>query len=158
MLEPDDRRSSWWPYAHPPIGTCVAGCPSYGRCHCGCSDRPKHSAQTFDRGHRTRGEPSVFCAGHHSRIFPRNAGHWSKNGVPVERVRPLLAWLHERHGTWQAVAELLRMPMSTVKGYANNRNRRRIPPEAAQRISELVLAHRKHRSWLDQWETEPGHR
>ena len=89
-------------------------------------------------------------------MFPRHAGHWSKNGVPVERVRPLLSWLHERHGTWNTVAELLRMPVGTIKGYANNTKRRRVPPEAAGRILRLVLAHRKKGWQLDQWESEPG--
>ena len=89
-------------------------------------------------------------------MFPRFAGHWSKNGVPVERVRPLLSWLHERHGTWKAVAGLLRMPVGTIKGYANNTKRRRVPPEAAGRILHLVLAHRRKGWQLDQWETEPG--
>jgi hypothetical protein len=75
----------------------------------------------------------------------------------VDRIRPLLAWLHQRHGTWNEVALLLRMPMSTIKGYANNSRRKRIPPESARRIQQLVLAHRpKATSLLDQWEHEPG--
>ena len=146
-----------WQYRHPPLGTCDKQCRSYGVCHCGCGERTRRSAETFRRGRRVRGEPYVFCSGHHSRVFPReHGGHWSKNGVPVERVRPLLAWLHERHGTWQGVAELLRIPADTIKGYANNRNRRRVPPDSARRIQQVVLAHRKRRSWLDQWETEPS--
>jgi hypothetical protein len=74
----------------------------------------------------------------------------------VERVRPLLVWLHERHGTWRAVADLLRIPVGTIKGYANNRRRVRVPPESARRIQQLVLAHRRRRTLLDAWETEPG--
>jgi len=147
-----------WEFDHPPMGTCTPGCSSYGRCHCGCRERPKHSALTFQRGHRVRDEPYVFRPGHHARVFPRHAGHWSKKGVPVERVRPLLAWLHEHHGTWQEVAQLLRMPVGTIKGYANNRKRLRVPPEAAHRILQLVLAHRKRRSWLNEWEVEPSTR
>jgi hypothetical protein len=147
-----------WRFQHPPIGTCVNVCPSYGECHCGCGQYPQRSSVTFEKGYRVEGEPYVFRSGHHIRVFPRHAGHWSKNGVPVEKVRPLLAWLHKRHGTWEAVAELLRMPVGTVKGYANNSKRRRVPPESARRIQELVLAHRKRRSWLDQWEIEPSAR
>lgn len=145
-----------WPFLHEPAGTCVPGCPRYGRCHCGCPERPRRSAVTFKRGRRVAGRPYVFCSGHHIRVFPRHAGHWSKNGIPVEKVRPLLAWLHERHGTWQDVAELLRMPVGTIKGYANNKKRRRVPPEAARRIQQLVLLHRPKGSHLDQWETKPG--
>jgi hypothetical protein len=100
----------------------------------------------------------VFLAGHHARVFKRTDGSWSKTGVPVDRVRPLLAWLHERHRTWDAVAALLRMPTSTIKGYANNKQRRSVPPDAAKRIQALVLAHRKRGSALDRWETEPGFR
>lgn len=104
-----------------------------------------------------RGRPYTFRAGHQARVLLRHGGgHWSKRGVPVARIQPLLAWLHERHGTWQEVAVLLRMPMSTIKGYANNAHRRRVPPEAAYRIQQLVLAHRRRESVLDQWECEPG--
>jgi hypothetical protein len=113
---------------------------------------------TFQRANRVKGRPFVFRAGHHTRVVPRKGGVWSRNGIPVDRVRPLLVWLHERHGTWSEVAMLLRMPASTIKGYVNNSRRKRIPPEAARRIQQLVLAHRHRGSSLDQWETEPGFR
>ncbi len=145
-----------WPFVHAPRGTCIPGCELYGSCHCGCGDAAKLVTLTYERGLRVRGRPSVFRAGHHARVFPRQAGHWSKRGVPVERIRPLLAWLHERHGTWRVVAELAQIPIGTLKGYANNRVRRNIPPEAARRIQRLVLAHRDRPSLLDQWETKPG--
>jgi hypothetical protein len=51
---------------------------------------------------------------------------------------------------------MLDIPISTVKGYANNRRRRRVPPESARRIQKLVMLHRRRGGWLDQWETEPG--
>jgi hypothetical protein len=147
-----------WPYMHPPKGTCVPGCQRYGLCHCGCARRPRVSQVTFAPEHRYADRPFVFVSGHHARVFRRLGAPWSKSGVPVESVRPLLAWLHTRHGTWDAVAELLGIPTSTIKGYANNRKRRSVPPEAARRIQRLVLAHRKRGTLLDRWETEPGFR
>ncbi|MEX0991436.1 MAG: hypothetical protein WD004_04105 [Actinomycetota bacterium] len=109
---------------------------------------------TFQRGHRYAGEPYVFRSGHHARVFPRQAGVWSRRGVEVERVRPLLAWLHERYGDWRTVAMLLDMPVSTLKGHANNSKRKRVPPDTAARIQRLVLSHRRGRSWIDQWEVD----
>jgi hypothetical protein len=153
------RTKTWWPFDHPPAGTCVPDCRLYGRCHCGCGELPTRSVATVAEARRVRGRPYTFRSGHQARVLPRHGGgNWSKHGVPVGRVRPLLQWLHERHGTWDEVAELLRMPKSTIKGYANNARRRRVPPEAARRIQQLVLAHRKRRSVLDQWESEPGMR
>jgi hypothetical protein len=157
-IERLERTRAWWGYSHPALGTCTPGCRSYGRCHCGCGEFPSRATTTFQRRWRVKGEPYVFRAGHHSRVILRSGGHWSRRGIPVERVRPLLVWLHHRHGTWQAVADLLRMPVGTVKGYANNARRRRVPPTAARRIQQLILAHRTRGSVLDQWETEPGPR
>jgi hypothetical protein len=81
---------------------------------------------------------------------------WSRRGVEVERVRPLLFWLREQHGSMRAVALLLRMPEATIRGYVYNRRRKRVPPDAARTIVRLVLAHRKARSPLDTWEELPG--
>jgi hypothetical protein len=150
------RTKTWWGYAHPPAGTCTPGCPMYRRCHCGCGGSPTISPATFEPKSRVKGRPYVFRCGHQARVLVRGGGHWSARGIPVEKVRPLLAWLHDRHGTWGKVAMLLRMPVSTVKGYANNSRRRRVPPEAARRIQQLVLTHRARGTALDQWETVPG--
>jgi hypothetical protein len=153
------RTGAWWAFEHPRSGTCTPGCHLYGRCHCGCGEQPTISAATIERENRVRGRPYAFRQGHGARVRLRGGGgHWSRRGVPVDRVRPLLTWLHERHGTWEAVAILLRIPTSTVRGYANNTRRRRVPPESAHRIQQLVLAHRPPRSLLDRWETEPGMR
>jgi hypothetical protein len=152
------RTRTWWPFDHPPGGTCVPDCRSYGRCHCGCGESPTWSPATVEDAGRIRGRPYTFRCGHQARVLLNaGGGAWSKHGIPVGQVRPLLKWLHERHGSWDQVAILLRIPMSTIKGYANNAQRRRVPPEAARRIQQLVLAHRK-RSVLDQWESEPGMR
>lgn len=147
----------WWGFDHPPVGTCTPGCRLYGRCHCGCGEQPTVAPANFQRASRVKGRPYAFRQGHQARIVARQGGIWSRRGVPVERVRPLLEWLHQRHGTWREVGVLLRMPTSTIKGHANNRRRKRVPPEAAKRIQELVLAHRpRARSLLDRWESEPG--
>jgi hypothetical protein len=116
------------------------------------------SVATVASDSRVQGRPFALCRGHQARVLNRGGGHWTRRGVPVGKVRPLLAWLHQRHGTWNEVAALLRMSTSTIKGYANNTRRRNVPPEAARRIQQLVVAHRPHRSVLDQWETVPGRR
>lgn len=152
------RTKVWWGYTHPPTGTCTPGCRLYGRCHCGCGEPPSLSVATVVMESRVQGRPFAFRRGHQARVLVRGGGHWSRRGIPVCKVRPLLAWLHQRHGTWDEVAALLRMSTSTIKGYANNTRRRRVPPEAARRIQQLVMAHRPRRSVLDQWETEPGWR
>jgi hypothetical protein len=152
------RTKTWWPFTHPPAGTCVPDCRLYARCHCGCGEHPTWSPATVEEAKRIRGRPYTFRAGHQARVLLHQGGGWSRQGVPVEQVRPLLEWLHERHGKWDEVATLLRMPRSTIKGYANNARRQRVPPEAAKRIQQLVMAHRKRGSVLDQWESEPGMR
>jgi hypothetical protein len=74
----------------------------------------------------------------------------------VERVRPLIRWLRVQHGSVRAVAELLSMPESTLRGYLYNAKRKRVPPEAAQRIVALTLAHRRQTRPLELWEEIPG--
>ena len=154
LLEPCSNDA--WPFLHPPRGTCVPACPSYGRCHCGCGALPKRSRATHPATCRSKGRPFTFVSGHQARVLPARAGTWSRNGVAVEKVRPLLFWLRERHGTMRDVAELLQIPESTVRGYVYNRNRKRVPPESARRIANLVLAHRRRGGPLDLWEETPG--
>lgn len=150
---------SVWPFPHLPRGTCVPGCPSFGRCHCGCGAHPKRSGVTFASGFREAGRPFTFVPGHQLRVRHPRAGGWSKSGVPVDKIRPLVFWLREKHGSIRAVAELLRIPESTLRGYVYNTKRKRVPPEAARKVVTLVLAHRdpRHRA-LDVWEEEPGFR
>ncbi len=105
LAELADTRPGWG-YPHAPRGTCLLGCPSYGWCHCGCGTRPKQSEVTYATGSRYRGRPYVFVPGHHLRVVHPRAGMWSKNGVAVEKVRPLVFWLRERHGTMRAVADM----------------------------------------------------
>jgi hypothetical protein len=105
---------------------------------------------------RHAGHPFTFVPGHQLRVVHPRAGMWSKQGVPVERVRPLIRWLRVQHGSVRAVAEMLNMPESTLRGYLYNAKRKRVPPEAAQRIVALTLAHRKHTRPLELWEEVPG--
>jgi hypothetical protein len=107
---------------------------------------------------RVKGRPFTFVSGHQARVRHPRAGIWSRNGVPVETVRPFLLWLRERHGSIRAVAELLGMPEGTVRGYVYNRKRKRVPPRPARRIVDLVLAHRSRGGPLDLWEEQPGFR
>ena len=123
--------SARWGFPHPTRGTCIVGCRSYGHCHCGCGGRPKRSEVTYVTGSRYRGRPYVFLSGHHLRVVHPRAGTWSKNGVPIERIRPLILWLRERHGSMRAVAELLAMPESTLRGHVYNTKRKRVPPATA---------------------------
>jgi hypothetical protein len=102
------------------------------------------------------GRPFTFVPGHRLRIVHPRSGIWSKKGVPVEKIRPLLFWLRERHGSMRAVAVLLQIPESTMRGYVYNTKRKRVPPHAARRIVEVVLAHRKAIRPLDMWEEQPG--
>ena len=149
--------SARWGFPHPTRGTCIVGCRSYGHCHCGCGGRPKRSEVTYVTGSRYRGRPYVFLSGHHLRVVHPRAGTWSKNGVPIEKIRPLILWLRERHGSMRAVAELLAVPESTLRGHVYNTKRKRVPPATAGRIVALVLAHRLPANPLDSWEEEPGH-
>lgn len=135
--------SSEWPSLHPARGTCVPGCSSYGTCHCGCGARPKLSQITSPSSSRVAGRPFTFVSGHQLRVVHPRAGMWSRNGIPVHRIRPLLFWLRERHGSIRAVAILLNTPEATIRGYVYNTKRKRVPPHTARKIADLVLAHRK---------------
>ena len=153
---PRRRPPAAWAYEHPSHGTCIPSCASFGRCHCGCGERPKISHATVEDQRRVKGRPFTFVSGHQARVQHPRAGIWSRNGVPVETVRPMLLWLRERHGTMRIVAELLAMPEATVRGYVYNRKRKRVPPRTARRIADLVLAHRIRGGPLDRWEEQPG--
>jgi len=152
----DGETETPWRHSHPPRGTCEPRCLLYGRCHCGCGARPKFSQVTFASSGRVAGRPFTFVPGHQLRVLHPRAGTWSRNGVPVEAIRPLLFWLRERHGSIRAVSRLLQMPEGTIRGYVYNRRRKRVPPQTAKRITDLVLAHRKRAGLLDMWEEEPG--
>lgn len=156
QVEDRRSRSSDWPFLHPTRGTCIPGCTSYGRCHCGCGAQPKLSQVTHERSGRIAGRPFTFVAGHQLRVVHPRAGIWSRNGIPVERIRPLVLWLRERLGSIRAVAILLEIPEATIRGYVYNTKRKRVPPQAARKIANLVLAHRKPAGPLDLWEEQPG--
>jgi len=117
---PLEPRSVGWTFDHPSHGTCVPECSSYGTCHCGCGATPKRSAVTSVPWNRHAGHPFTFVPGHQLRVVHPRAGMWSKQGVPVERVRPLIRWLRLQHGSVRIVAEMLNMPESTLRGYLYN--------------------------------------
>ena len=142
VLDLPGRLDAAWPFEHPPRGTCWARCPAYGRCHCGCGGATKPSRLTDKNTSRERDAPSVFSPGHYVRLFHPRVGHFGRTGVDVERVRPLIYWLREQHGSMRAVADFLRIPESTLRGYAYKRGLKRVPPDAADRVTRGVLAHR----------------
>lgn len=152
----EDRRPCAWHFPHPARGTCVPSCSSYGTCHCGCGGHPTLSQITYQRSGRVAGRPFTFVSGHQLRVAHPRAGIWSRNGVPVERIRPLVFWLRDRLGSIRAVATLLQIPEATIRGYAYNTKRKRVPPQTAKKIANLVLAHRKPIGPLDLWEEQPG--
>lgn len=86
----------------------------------------------------------------------RKLGGVVDDRVPVGRIRPLVLWLRERHGSIRAVSILSGIPESTLRGYVYNTKRKNVPPQAAEKIAALVLAHRKPRRPLDIWEEQPG--
>jgi hypothetical protein len=75
----------------------------------------------------------------------------------IGRRAVLVVGLRDRHGSIRAVAGLLQMPEATLRGHVYNRRRKRVP-QAAKRISDLVLSHRKRADSLDMWEEQPGPR
>jgi hypothetical protein len=91
---------------------------------------------------RQKGRPYVFSRGHHIRVLHPRVGAFMRTGVEVERARPLIFWLRSKHGTMRVVAEMLRIPESTLRGYAYKQQLKHIPPRAAERIVRSVLAHK----------------
>lgn len=146
------QESVLWPYPHPAFGTCVSSCPRYRKCHCGCSKRPRRAGVTFASRQQPAGEPYVFAQGHHVRVHHPRGGPYSRKGIDIENVRPLLFWLREQHGSMRAVAEVLRTPEATIRGYACKQQLQRVPPEAAGAIQRAVLSVRARPLAWNEWE------
>lgn len=132
-------------YPHPPHGTCVAGCPSLGRCHCGCGRRTKRSPQTRVSDGYVKGAPYRYIVGHApSQRAPlppgANLGRL-RHMVPVGRVAPLVDWLHSRVGPVVA-AELVGCCRDTLYLYRKGKVGR-VPKERARAIASLVLSMRR---------------
>jgi hypothetical protein len=96
--------------------------------------------------------PHVFTAGHHLRVLHPRVGAFARTGVEVERVRPLIFWLRDRHGSIRAVAERIGVRESTLRGYAYKQGLKRVPPEVAARITRHVLAFRAPTRAWNTWE------
>ena len=133
--EPDEA----WRFDHAPHGTCADTCDSYGTCHCGCSTPPKRATVNDRSRSQARGEPFVFAQGHHVRLFHPRCAPYSRHGIDIDRIRPMLFWLRERLGTMDKVAVRLRLPRSTVRGYAYKQRLKKVPPDAARVIVAEVL-------------------
>lgn len=141
-------------FAHPPRGTCFPECPWFGYCHCGCGtetvmaicNRAKDGPK---RGRSIRGHYSIWIRGHnalgHGNYGP---GAWMVNGVPVERIQPLLDWLISQYGEKRRVAGVLGVPDSTLAHWCDNSTRavKHIPKDRAMQIARVVQAHRSPRS------------
>lgn len=84
----------------------------------------------------------------------REALVWQTRGETRTDSRPRPEAMKARGRGGQCAADPSRT--GWTRRYANNRARRRVPPDAARRIQQLVLAHRKPVSFLNQWETKPG--
>jgi hypothetical protein len=136
-----------WSYSHGPRGTCSLGCPVHGRCHCGCGARTSIARTTVAPRAMRANEPFVFKAGHHLRVQHPRAGAFSRDGVDVERVRPLIFWLRDRHGTMRDVADALGIAESTLRGYAYKQGLKRIPSSRARAIAVAVARFRRRPEW-----------
>ena len=152
MSPQTDRTRPEWHYTHPAHGTCVSTCPRFARCHCGCSKRPRLARVTFDRRAQRLGDPFVFAQGHHVRINHPRSAPFSRQGVDVTAVRPLVFWLRDRHGSMRAVAELLRIPEATIRGYAYKQELKRVPLGTASAIQKAVLDLRRGSPAWNEWE------
>jgi len=148
----DGESDAIWLFDHEPRGTCHERCPSFGTCHCGCGRGTRATIHDDDRLNRRRGMPYVFSPGHHMRIFHPHAGAYVRSGVEVSRIRPLVFWLREHHGSMRAVATWLGVPESTLRGYAYKQELQRIPPDAAKKIVAAVMFHRPTSTSWQAWE------
>ena len=136
-------------FNHPPRGTCIPGCPLYGVCHCGCGGATSLAMAQDPRFGVIRGLSRVFCRGHQIRRGNRRWARWSVNGVPNERIRPLLAFLKKRYGTCHSVASSLGVSTDVVSRHLRG-DRANMNPRIAARVAALVLAgqpaDREHRA------------
>jgi len=141
-----------WPFRHPPFGTCDAECSAFGTCHCGCGRTPRLARASFGRRSQIKGRPYVFAQGHHVRILHPRAAPFSRCGADIQEVRPMIFLLRDHHGTIRGVAESLRLPEATVRGYAYKQELKRVPPDPARMISRAVLALRGGPRVWNEWE------
>lgn len=137
-------------FDHPLRGTCVAGCPMFGQCHCGCGRKTTVATVKSTKYRLTRGRPRVWRSGHNPKpaemlrhaAFAANMSRRAKF-LPRERLYPLAAWLVARYGSLRHAAHVVGIPTTTLgQIYWPKAGRARFTRETAQKLIEVVLAHR----------------
>lgn len=123
---------------HPLRGACFPGCPHYGYCHCGCGQQTMIARRTDSRIGTVAKRPKVFVTRHHL-VRP-----WSKEGIPITWVQPLLELLRHHHGTYRRAAAALGTSDRQVLGWRRGENPI-ITPTWAGRIATEVLRIRAER-------------
>ena len=121
----------------------------YGFCHDGCGGRPKISPHNHTAQRQTKGQPNCFLKGHNRH---RVIGAWAKNGVPIDKVRPVAKWLIQIYGTAELEA-LTGISRGTIQSIAYTTGRKRCHPDFARRLHELVKISQRSR---DPWRWSEG--
>lgn len=126
-------------FDHPPRGTCVPGCPVYGRCHCLCG-MPTSINNDQSRTDRSvvRGRPFVFRRAHHLRELQRPNIRYAYS-MPVQRVLPLVEFLFDQYGTHVKTAEAIGVGERAVRAWRRGYVRR-VSPGTCRRIVAAVKA------------------
>jgi hypothetical protein len=142
-----------WLFAHPAHGCCFPECWAYSRCHCPCGLPANiyRGQRDYVRGYRP-GEPYVFLGGHRAKYDPQGQGHhpWTRIGVPMERVGPLVDFLVARYGTQLAVSQASGIGQNTLNHWYR-RVYHYAKPDTVLQLTRFVLAHRQPRDPWDQW-------
>lgn len=135
---------------HPLMGTCNdKACPMHGYCHCGCGRKPKPASQNRASRHLTKGMPAMWCSGHH-----HHGGGFKQTGIPVEKVRPLLAWLHKRYGSYRELSAIFNIPVGSLFCVATSKRQKTVSPALARKIRDAVLIHKRPQNVLGTYEVD----
>lgn len=116
-----------WNYDHPRYGTCIPGCPTYSKCHCGCEGQTNLSHKTSAPRSQQRNQPAVFITGHAASII--SAGRREKRPADCHPDKE-----HEAHG----------MCSSCYKQWRNNGGQRvRIKRISSKRLNWEALRYKR---------------
>jgi hypothetical protein len=141
---------------HPLRGTCNdPTCAFHLYCHCGCGEETTVAEYNIARSAYVRGRPRVYRNGHHLAFIPPR-GPWSKRGIPIARVRPLMRKLIEweaqprrigvkgRRTEWDLAVDRLAgklgVSQHTVSNILYASRCKWVRPEVAQRVVAVILA------------------